>query len=91
MCSYVVRNEARSVVRRRALRPNDGTVCEAVCHTNQWFSTIHNLGDRTAIFLPLRVQFDAYGFRTHIIKEDLNLEEILLTLLLNGCRTESKR
>ena len=86
----VLRNEARGVVRSRTIGRDNGSVCEATCRTNQAFPTIHSLRDWASIFLPVRVQLDPYGFRVHIIKEDLNLKEILVTLLLNGRGTESE-
>ena len=82
--SRVLRNEARCVVGSRASRRDNGSVCEVTCRANLAFATIHGLRDRGSAFLRLRVEFDPYSIGVKIVKRDLNLKEVLLSLLLNG-------
>jgi hypothetical protein len=48
------------------------------------------LRDWGSVFLCLSVKFDPYSIGVNVVKKDLNLKEILLALLLNGCGTESQ-
>ena len=88
--SHVLRNEARCVVRSRAIGRDSCSVGEATCRTHQAFATIHGLCNWSRIFLCLRVEFDPHSIGINIVKKDLNLENILLALLLNGRGTESQ-
>lgn len=72
--SYVLRNEARRVVRGWAIGRNNGIVCEAICRTNQAFATIHSVRDWVLLFLRLRVQLDPHGIGIDIIKKNLNVK-----------------
>ena len=88
--SRVLRNVARGVVRNWASGRDNSRVCEAIRRTNQAFGTIHGLCNWGRIILGLCVEFDPHSIGVHCIKEDLNLKEILSTLLLNGRGTESQ-
>lgn len=72
--SYVLRNEARRVVRNRATGWNRSTVGEGTCRSDQAFATIHSLRDWDLIFLRLRVEFDPHGIGIDIIKKNLNVK-----------------
>lgn len=89
--SYVLRNEARSVVSNRATRRHRSTVGEGTCRSDQAFATIHSMRDWVLVFLALRVQFDPHGIGIHIIKKNLNVKQISLALLLDGRGAEPQR
>lgn len=86
----VLRDDARGVVRGRAIGWDYGSVCDATCRTHRTFATIHGLRDWVPVLL-LRVKFDLNGIRIDIVKKDLNLKDILLTPSLDSRGTESQR
>ena len=72
--SYVLRNDARRVVSKRATRGNRSTVDEGTCRSDQAFATIHSVRGWVPLFLRLRVEFDPHGIGIDIIKKNLNVK-----------------
>lgn len=88
--SHVLRNKTRCVVSSRTNGRDNGRVCEAICRTNQAFTTIHGLCNWSRIFLHVCIEFDLYSIGVQSIKKDLNMGKILLALLLNGRGTKAQ-
>jgi len=71
---YMLRNEARRVVRNGATSRNRSAVGEGICRSVQGFATIHSERDRVLVFLRVRVEFDSHGVGIHIIEKNLNVK-----------------
>jgi len=87
----VLRDDARSIVGDRATRWNKSTVSEGTRCSDQAFAAIHSERAWVAVFLWLRVQFDLHGIGIDVIKKNLDVEYIFLSLLLDGRGPESQR
>ena len=73
-CSCVLWNEARRVVSDWAACGNRSAVSEGTSGFGRAFATSHGLHDWVAVFLRLRVEFDAYGIGIHIIEKHLDVK-----------------
>ena len=89
--SVVRRNQSRRVVGRWTSRRNTKSVQKAAGRTDEALATIHDFADGSVAVLRFSVQFDVHGFGIEIVKKNLNLKEILLSLLFYRRGTKPQR
>lgn len=81
-------NQSRCVVCCRPSRGNSDGIDEAVCGAIEAISTIHRLSNRGATILSFGVHLLGFGIK--VVKVDLNLKGMLLTLTVRYRGTESQ-